>query len=107
MKAYKAWDNGAVELYSTVVFAESAKEAKKIAFTTDVCENAEYIDVRVLRLPEMDKHYRGRSEINWDDEEGRRALVELGWRCFETSWECDTCKCRDICLTWESEFDET
>ena len=31
MKAYLAWDNAAYENYETIVFAENAKEAKKIA----------------------------------------------------------------------------
>ena len=55
MKAYLAWDNAAYENYETIVFAENAKEAKKIAFTCEVCENADYIQVRVKRLPEADK----------------------------------------------------
>ena len=86
MKAYLAWDNAAYENYETIVFAENAKEAKKIAITCEVCENADYIQVRVKRLPEADKLYKGRVEIDWWDEETRLALAkELGWACLETS----------------------
>lgn len=101
MKAYKAWDSKAVENYSTVVFAETETEARAIALTTETCEGAEYIDIRVKRFPEMDGHDRGRKEIDWYDMEGRRDLVSLGWSCLETSWERDTCECKEICEKWE------
>lgn len=103
MKAYRAWDSQAVENYSTVVFANTAQEAKKVAFSTETCEDAKYTDIRVRRFPEMDDHDKGRSEIDWYDMEDRRALVALGWSCLEMSWECDTCECKDICDQWEGE----
>lgn len=103
MKAYKAWDSEAVENYSTVVFAETARQAKVIAFGTETCEDANYTGIRVRRFPEMDGHDRGRSEIDWYDPEDRKALVAIGWSCFETSWECDTCTAKDICEKWEAE----
>lgn len=78
MKAYKAWDTRNVEGYSTVVFAENAQKAKKVALGTDACEDADYINIRVQRLPEMDSHYRGKTEIDWYDMEDRKALVSLG-----------------------------
>ncbi len=97
MKAYEAWDAGSYEGYNTVVFAETANAAKVIAMGTEACEDAEYIDIRVKRLPEMDGHYRGRSEIDWDDPEDRKALVSLGWACFETSRLCDYCPAKSVC----------
>lgn len=106
MKAYKAWDAGSDENCSTVVFAETAKAAKSVAFSSEVCEDAEYIDVRVQRFPEMDAHYRGRSEIDWYDPQDRKALVALGWACYETSWECDTCPAKGNCWRWEGENEE-
>lgn len=103
MKAYKVWDDKNPEPYSTVVFAENGKEAKKIACSTEVCEDADYINVRVLRFPEMDKHYRGSVEVDWYDMEDRKALVRLGWMCLETSDECDTCPAREFCGQREGE----
>ena len=104
MKAYLAWDNAAYENYETIVFAENAKEAKKIAITCEVCENADYIQVRVKRLPEADKLYKGRGEIDWWDEETRLALAkELGWACLETSSDCDTCTAKEYCRNWEED----
>lgn len=103
MKAYKAWDTRNVEGYSTVVFAENAQKAKKVALGTDACEDADYINIRVQRLPEMDSHYRGKTEIDWYDMEDRKALVSLGWMCLETSEECDACPLKMICGQWEGE----
>lgn len=101
MKAYKAWDAKSCENISTVVFAETAQEAKKIACYTETCEDAAYTDIRVQRLPEMDGHDRGSSEIDWYDPEDRKALVALGWSCLETSEECDTCPAKSACSHWE------
>lgn len=106
MKAYKAWDARSVEPYSTVVFAENVKAAKKIAASSEVCEDADYIDIRVQRFPQMDDHYRGKAEINWYDMEDRKALVSLGWMCLETSDECDACPAREFCGQWEGEDEE-
>lgn len=103
MKAYKAWDEYNSEGYSTVVFAESASKAKAIAFHSEACEDARFVDIRVRRLPEMDGHDRGRSEIDWYDPEDRKALVALGWSCIDASWECDTCECKSACSQWEAE----
>lgn len=106
LKAYKAWDEGSVEPYSTVVFAQDCKEAKKLARSTDVCENADYINIRVQRFPKMDDHYRGNPEIDWYDMEDREALVSLGWMCLETSEECGTCPARTFCGHWEDQDNE-
>lgn len=59
VKAYKAWDNRSVEPCSTVVFAKNVLEAKKIAIRSETCEDADYINIRAQRFPQMDKHYRG------------------------------------------------
>ena len=67
MKAYKAWDEKASDLCSTIVFAENIREAKKVAMTTDVCEDAKFIDIRVKRYKEADCLYKGSNEIDWYD----------------------------------------
>ena len=103
MKAYQAWDTRSVEECSTVVFAETAQAAKVIAFHTETCEDADFINVRVRRLPQMDGRDRGRSEVDWYDMEDRKALVSLGWMCLETSEECDACPLKMICGQWEGE----
>ncbi len=105
MKAYKAWDKYNYEGYSTVVFAENATKAKAIALYSESCEGACYVDIRVHRLPEMDKHYRGLNEIDWYNPEDRRALVALGWYCLDPeSWECEGCPANDICEKAQEEL---
>lgn len=98
-KAYRAWDEtDTVYFASVVVFAASPAKAKVAALRTETFENSEYKDIRVRRFPEMDAHYRGREETDWYDAEDRRALVTLGWSCFEPeTWECANCPVKDIC----------
>lgn len=96
MKAYHAYEKDSD--YATIVFAESAAQAKIAAKACDCCEDARYIDIRVRRMPEADKLYKGSSEIDWYDDETRIALVrDFGWSCFDTSRECDTCPARQYC----------
>jgi len=89
---------------ATIVFAENVTEAKLVAQVCDCCEDARYIDIRVRRIPEADKLYRGFPEIEWYDPEIRVALVrDFGWSCFEPSWECDDCPAKPHCQWHEVE----
>ena len=101
MKAYKAWvDYGEG---STVVFAETRNQAKVIALSCDCCEDAKYTDIRVHRMNELDRLYKGKSEMDWYDGETRLLLVrDFGWSCIEPSWECDSCNCKKYC-SWHEE----
>lgn len=103
MKAYRAWDTENNDGASTIVFAETAREAKKIAMSwTEACEDAEYINIRVKREPLADSLYKGAHEIDWYDMQTRLVLVkELGWACFETSLGCDDCEAKKWCRHWE------
>lgn len=108
MKAYKAWDNGSCENWSTVVFAENAREAKKVAIGTELCEDANFIDVRVQRYPVADKLYSGKDEIDWWDDETRLILVrDMGWQCEEPSYECEGCVAKEYCSWHDDELVES
>ena len=101
MKAYKAYEVGGD--YATIVFAESAGEAKRIAQTTDACEGCDWVDIRVRREPMADSLYTGSAEIDWYNQDTRKVLVkDMGWSCFEPSWECDTCEAKEFCQ-WHQE----
>ena len=102
-RAYYAYEKGMD--CATIVFAETPSQAKQIAWTCDCCENAEYIDIRVRRMPEADKLYKGAAEIDWYDAETRITLVQdFGWSCFEPSFECDTCPAKKYCRWfWEEQ----
>ena len=95
-KAYKVWfDYGEG---STVVFAENRNQAKMMAMGCDCCEGAPYIDIRVKRMQEFDRLYKGDTEIDWYDPETRLLLVRYyGWSCLEPSWECDKCIAKKYC----------
>lgn len=102
MKAYLAWDNMDIDRVQTIVFAENEKDAKKIAFRSNVFEYADYIQVRVNRYPKADNLYKGRPEIDWYDDETRLYLVKCCfWQCLDTSYECDTCVAKKYCGHWE------
>lgn len=89
---------------ATIVFADTPSQAKRIAQTCDCCEDAEYINLRVRRIPEADKLYRGDSEIDWYDKEIRTVLVrDFGWRCWEPSFECEECPIKEACDWFKEE----
>ena len=107
MKAYKVWDSADQDGCSTIVFAENSQEAKKLATSTDVCEYANYIDIRAKRVKEADKLYKGEWEINWYDNETRLALVkDFGWSCYDPSFECNVCVAKKWCSHWAEEEQE-
>lgn len=105
LKAYRAWDESEC-LFTTVVFAKSRGEAKSLAMRTDACEDAEFINIRVRRSPELDECYRGRWEMDWTDPQDRIDLVKLA--NFHCSYEiddpeCDICPAREWCNRAEKE----
>lgn len=101
MKAYQA--RAFNRDYSTVVFAETAGRAKEIAQGTDACDDAEFIDIRVRRLPKADSLYCGKSEADWWDAATRLLLVkEYGWQCLDAEYdECEDCPAKDYCSEYE------
>ena len=70
----------------------------------DCCEDAPYIEIRATRVKDYDRLYQGKREVDWYDPETRLALVrDFGWSCFEPSWECDGCNCKEYCQWHEKE----
>lgn len=102
LKAYRVEDLDACDNFSTVVFAESRAKAKALAMSTDTCEDAEYVRIRATRIPELDGNYRGRDEMDWYNMDDRRALVRLGWRCYEPDRDdCAVCQLKDDCEDYQ------
>ena len=101
MKAWRVSDEASEVGGCTVVFADTRGKAHVLALRTDCCEDAEWTDVRVTRLPEMDKMWKpGKWEMNWYDAEDRTALVkECGWYCSETNGreDCLICPAAEWC----------
>lgn len=97
MKAWKVWDEYG-DGSSTVVFAETSGKAKSQARYTDVCEDTDWINIRVNRFRDMDAEYRGKAEMDWYDEQDRLALVKAGWSCLDMEVdECAECVAKDAC----------
>jgi hypothetical protein len=100
MKAWKVEDLESYEGGCTVVFAETRGKAHNLARDTDCCEDAEWCDIRVTRIPEMDKMWKpGKKEMNWWDPDDRIALVkECGWYCLDVDREyCGKCPAAEWC----------
>lgn len=73
MKAYQVWDIENYEGYQDVVFAENAKAAKTMGFGLENCSGAEWINMRVRRLPELD------GMEDYTHKELMYELIKLGW----------------------------
>lgn len=94
------------------MFAETRGKAHDIARSTDCCEDAEWCDIRVTRIPEMDKMWKpGKKEMDWYNAEDRVALVkECGWFCnheyLDRERDCLECPASEWCvdyIDWKEE----
>lgn len=109
MKAYCATND---EGWGFIVYAETTNKAKSyLVNSNDFNEYGEfaYTDIRVRREPKMDKYYRGKAELDWDNAEDRIALVkELGWYCVDETFafsNCETCPAKEFCDRYEEWLD--
>ena len=65
MKAWQA--NSEYSEGSVVLFAETAGKAKQIALKTDELCEEKYVDIRVNRLPKIDRFYKeGKTIVDWN-----------------------------------------
>ena len=112
MKAYAVFDKDGWPPYSEVVFAETRSKAISTALhNTDLSlEGCDYIDLRARRKPMLDKYYRGRSAMDWDNDDDRLAMVrDAGYVCDDDFFDPDECaKCagKDYCSKYEEYQDE-
>ena len=103
MKAWRVEDTESYEGGYTVVFAETRGKAHDLARHTECCEYAEWCDIRVTRIPAMDKMWKpGKTEMNWMDLDDRIALVkECGWCCnheyLDRERDCTLCPAAEWC----------
>lgn len=102
MKAYKITDLRGYYDYATVVFAETSGKAKAIALCTESFSDYEFTEISAVRVPALDKYYRGKKEMDWFDPYDRMALVkEAGFTCsykFDIEdMRCETCPAKQWC----------
>lgn len=111
MKAYIVRDEKCYEDYCTVVFAETRGKARQAALRTDACEDAEFTDIRAIRVPELDAYYRGEEEMDWEDKNDRIGMVRYAdMRCSSemnfNECGCEDCPAKEFCSRYDSMEDE-
>lgn len=105
MKAYVVTDKNEC-VYSTVVFAETRGKAIALAKSTDACEDVPFTEISAHRVPQMDKYYRGKSEMDWNNADDRIAMCkEAGFSCAAEVWEpeCKSCPAKSYCDRYQDE----
>lgn len=98
MKAWLAKET--VNFRATVVFAETRGKAKSAALITDCCEGANFCDIEVRRVPQMDKYYvEGKTKMDWSVPKDRVALVkECSFCCrHPIAEDCKGCSAKEFC----------
>ena len=104
MKAYSVSDKDYNTGYSYIVFAET--RGKAIQHALRYCDGAfefyTWTEMRALRKPQLDKFYKGKAEMDWEDDEDRIAMVrDAGYECsYEidvTMDECEQCPAHEWC----------
>lgn len=91
-KAYRVGLKNTVE--SDIVFAETAGKAKSTAlrFSDWEYDYYDFCNLYAIRLPGLDKFYRGDRFMDWEDPVDRINLVKSGWRCNE-EYDCEMEEC--------------
>lgn len=111
MKAYACTDRNGDEGSCLVVFAETAGKAKAYTAGTDTFCDYGFTGIRVLRKADLDRFYKGKTEMDWFDPKERIAMVR--YANFECSHElsdaecgCEDCEAKKWCGRYEGMHDE-
>ena len=91
MKAWRCSEDW--QGYTAIVFAETAGKARYHAMQHELLgDDLDFRDITVYREYGMDKYYRGASEMDWDNDQDRIAMVqELGFSCDDDAFDPDDC----------------
>lgn len=107
-KAYSVSDSNGNVGFVYIIFAET--RAKAIHYALNNCDGTfdwyQWTEMRALRVPSLDKYYKGKPEMEWDDMDDRVAMVkEAGFYCsYEidvTLSECEECPAHQWCDRYE------
>lgn len=105
MKAYKVNDREYYCDYACVVFAETRGKAIAAALGTDEFPLGDwnFTELKAVRVPELDKYYRGLNYMDWDYMPDRIALVQhAGFLCSDPDEdECRKCEANCYCGAYE------
>lgn len=100
MKAWLAFKKNDDEKSVAIVFAETAGKAKAIAIHTAACEDSDFTDISVNRLPKADKMYKpGKIEMDWNDPKDRLFMVKnCDFYCSDVVEKvCNECSAKNYC----------
>lgn len=108
VKAYEVTDRNRDEDTAYIVFAESRSKAITIAMygADGAFDDYRYIELRAIRIPALDKYYRGYPVMNWMDDADRIAMVRYcGFYCsheVNVSFDkCLACPAHEWCERFE------
>lgn len=94
-----------------VVFAENRNAARSAALGTDACEDSTYTDIKAVRLQALDRFYKGRTVMDWEDSEERALMARYAGLCcsYDTDIElekCRNCSAHKWCGRYEMEAED-
>ena len=107
MKAWTVQDKNG-DGYAYTIYAETRGKAIQTAMhhTDGAFDYYEFTEIRAIREPKLDKYYKGKEVLEWDDLEDRTLMVrEAGFYCgYEmdaTMDECEQCPAHEWCRRYE------
>ena len=106
MKAYIVSDRNGDKGTCLVVFTETAGKAKAYgAHSEEFCDYG-FTGIRANRCRELDRFYKGRSEMDWYDDEDRAAMVQYAnfycsYEYDPADLECEECPGNKWCRRYE------
>ena len=106
MKAWLALNKTDDEGAMAIVFAETAGKAKALALHTAACEDSNFTDISVSRMPKADKMYKpGKIEMDWNDPNDRLFMVKhCSFYCIDKNEKlCRECNAKKYCYWHKSE----
>ena len=109
MKAWLVRRND--EFGAIVVFAETRGKAKSYALRTEEFEDADYCELEVSRVKQMDKYYvEGKKRMDWLDSKDRIALVkDCDFICeieYLEREDCPLCPAKEFCVDYQEYLTE-
>ena len=98
-------------MYTAIVFAETRGKARKLAQSTDACEDLDFTQIRVLREPKLDEFYRGEWQMDWCNPADRVAMVRYGnmmcsYEVDISEEKCSACSAHEWCSRYEDMHEE-
>lgn len=107
MKAWNVTDRNC-DGYYCIVYAETRGKAIKTALdhTDGAFDDYTFTEIWATRAPSLDKFYRGKTVLEWDDPDDRIIMVrEAGFYCgyemLDTECDCEVCPAKQWCQRYE------